>query len=188
MKQINKGLLGLIGAATLLSACSVTVTPAPNGGGSSVTLNAVTSYNSEYTLASSTVDQNGRTLAAGTNVICDDRNTQLQVGVSWTGGLQRIGIQFTGVKYGQTTKQRIFGDRYSSPDYSGNGLATITIGSGVAPLKVSSGLSAQSIVPTPINTTYVKGYTYVQAIGEDQNGNVSNVVESVTAIPVVNCS
>lgn len=187
---MKRGFLGLIGMAALLSACNITVTPGTNGGGPSnlLTLKGVTSYDSQYILASSAVDQNNQTLARGTSVICDDRNTQLQVGVSWSGGLQRIGISFKGVKTNQTTSQRIFGDRYSSPDYSGNGLATINIGMGVAPLKVSAGLSAQGIVPTPINVTYVKGYTYVQAIGEDRNGNVSNVVESVTAIPVVNCS
>ena len=111
----------------------------------------------------------------------------MQVGVNWSGPLQQIGIQFKGLKTGQVSSTRVFGDAYSAPDYSGSGSATINIGPGVAPLKVSSGLSAQSIVVTPVTSVTVKGYTYVQAIGKDNNGNFSKVVSSVNAIPVADC-
>ena len=110
------------------------------------------------------------------------------MGVSWTGDLQQIGIRFKGALTGGTSKTNVFGDRYSAPDYSGNGTASITIRPGLAPLKVSSGVSAQAIVVTPITTVNVKGYTYVQAFGKDSSGNYSNVVESVTQIPVADCS
>ena len=181
---------GLIGLTGLLASCNVTVTPGPGGGGQSsiLSLNAITSYKSSWVLQNDAFDQNGAKLSKGTQIICDNRNTDLDVGVSWTGGLQRIGVQFVGLKTGATSNVRVFGDAYSSTDFSGSGVATITIGKGVAPLKVGSGLSAQAIIVNPVNTVTVKGNTYVQAIGEDRNGDLSNVVQSVTAIPVADCS
>ncbi|WP_161883703.1 hypothetical protein [Deinococcus alpinitundrae] len=185
---MNRGILGLIGAAALLSSCNVTVTTPADNSSTTLSLDAISSYTSQYKLLTSTQDQNGNTLAAGTPIICDNLNTRLDVGVSWTGGLQQIGIRFKGALTGTTTNTSVFGDRYSTPDYSGNGTASITIRPGLAPLKVSSGISAQAIVVTPINTVNVKGYTYVQAFGKDSNGNYSNVVQSVTDIPVADCS
>ncbi len=66
----------------------------------------------------------------------------------------------------------------------------MNIGPNLAPLHVESGLSAQGIVPTPVAPANIriKGYTYVQVVGEDSNGNISNLRESVTAIPVADCS
>ncbi len=180
--------LGLVGMGALLASCNVSVTPVGGGPSSTLQLKAISSYTSQYSLQNAALDQNGNVLAAGTSIICDNLSTQLQVGVTWTGDLQQIGIQFKGLKTGAVSSARVFGDKFGAPDYSGSGLATITINPGVAPLKVSSGLSAQSIVVTPVSNVNVKGYTYVQAIGLDSSRNLSNVVSSTTAIPVADCS
>ncbi len=185
---MNRGILGLIGAAALLSSCNVTVTTPAYSSSGTLHLDAISSYQSQYSLLTSAQDQNGNTLAAGTPIICDNRNTRLDVGVDWTGDLQQIGIRFKGALTGSTSNTNVFGDRYSAPDYSGSGTASITIRPGLAPLKVSNGVSAQAIIVTPISTVNVKGYTYVQAFGKDSSGNYSNVVESVNQIPVADCS
>ena len=190
---MNKAFVGVgaLGLAALLSACDVSVSvPSPDLGSSQdLVLKGVTSFTSQYQLQTDVRDQNNNTIAAGTYIICDDRNTQLQVGVAWSGPLQQIGIRFKGLTTGQTTSAIVYGDTYSAPDYSGSGSATINVGPGVAPLKVSSGLSAQAIVVTPVTNVQINGYTYVQAFGKDDLGNYSNYVESATAIPVANtCS
>ena len=180
--------MGVAGLVALLSACDVSVTVPDLGSSSTLKLTGVTSYTSQYQLQTDVQDQNGASLAAGTYIICDDRNTQLTVGVGWSGPLQRIGIRFVGLTNG-TTSSIAYGNNFSTPNYSGSGSATVTFGAASAPLSVSSGLKAQAIVVTPVTNVQINGYTYVQAFGQDDLGNYSNTVQSATAIPVANrCS
>lgn len=186
-------LVGLAGLSALLASCDITVRVpdqvVPNQGTQSTTLKLtkVTSFSSEYTLQRSAFDQNGNILPVGSSIICDNRDTRLEVDVAWSGDLQQIGVQFKGLSTGDVSTTRVFGTKYTAPDYSGQGFANIVVSPGMAPLKVSSGLSAQRITPTPITNVNVKGNTYVQAIALDSRGRQSNVVESVNAIPVADC-
>ncbi|WP_245557761.1 hypothetical protein [Deinococcus apachensis] len=187
---MKRMLLGALGLSAVLASCGdITVfIPDPIPGtqpSPTLTLEAVTGYNTSYRLTQDVRDQNGQTITAGTNVICDNGNTQMAVDVDWTGGLSRLYAQFKGLRTGDYENVTFY--PFGSVDYSGSGTATYTFGPNTAPQSVGKSIGAQAIVVNPVTDVNVKGYTYVRLQGLDENGRASNIVESVTAIPVVDC-
>lgn len=184
-----KKMLLLVGAAALLAACS----PSFNGGqtSKSLTLNQVTDFTSSYTTAQTYVDSStGRVIPAGSDIICDNANTDLQFNFTWTGPLYQAGVRLKGLKTGAVTST-ILSNATPGGDTSGVGSGTVRVAPGVAPQSVSfGGMKAQAIVPTPIPTANlnVKGYSYLQVVATDTSGLNSNIIESPTEIPVADCS
>lgn len=183
-------LLGAVGLSALLASCGeITIVipdPIPNTQPSTtLKLKAVAGYSTSYRLTQDVRDQNGQTIAAGTYVICDNRNTDMTVDVTWTGGLSKLYAQFKGLRTGDYENVTFY--PFGSVNYSGSGTATYTFGPGTAPQSVGKNVSVQGIVVNPVTNVNVKGYTYVRLQGLDENGRASNIVESVTAIPVVDC-
>ncbi|GBF06571.1 hypothetical protein DAERI_090157 [Deinococcus aerius] len=185
-----KKLLGAVGLSAVLASCGdiTVVIPDPIPGtlpSPTLTLEAVAGYSTNYRLTRDVRDQNGQTIAAGTFVVCNNLNTQMAVDVTWTGGLSKLYAQFKGLRTGDYENVTFY--PFGSVDYSGSGTATYTFGPNTAPQSVGKSVSAQAIVVNPVTNVNVKGYTYVRLQGLDENGRASNIVESVTAIPVVDC-
>ncbi|SMB93099.1 hypothetical protein [Deinococcus hopiensis] len=177
---MKKVLLGIVGLGAVLTGCGTDlalVDPVKN-------LN-VTGYSTNYQLTTDVRDQNGGTIAAGSDVICDNLSTRVAVDVSWTGGLQQLAIQFKGARTGAA--KTVVTDDYGPVDYRGAGSYEYTLMPNMAPQSAKSGLGAQAIVVNPITNVNVKGYTYVRVQGYDVAGNASAISESVTQIPVVDC-
>lgn len=172
-------LLGAASLSAVLASCGG-VTPV-----SPVRNLSVTGYETSYRLTQNVRDQNGNTIAAGSYVICDNRDTRVGVDVSWTGGLSQLAIQFTGARTGQT--KTVATEDYGPIDYRGAGRYEYTLTPGMAPQTLKNGLGAQAITVNPITNVTVKGYTYVRVQGYDAAGGASNIAESVTQIPVVDC-
>lgn len=142
------------------------------------------SYTTNYQASADFNDQNGNTVRKGDYLICDNRNTTMFVDLEWTGGLNRLYLQFKGLKTGATKTVPFYA--FNGSDTSGAGQAQFTFGPETAPLSLNT-VSPQAIVVNPVIVN-VKGNTYVRVQGVDQNGFNSNILESVTAIPVVNCN
>lgn len=185
VRGMKKILLAAVGMTGLLASCGdITVLPGYYNGigtSSSLTLNGITSYTTDWQLSNAVQDQNGNTIAANTYVICDNKETNLTVGLNWTGGLSKLGIQLKGVNTGDYKNANFY--PYSSVDYSGSGTATVKLSTYMAPLSFNQ----QSITVNPITKVNVKGYTTVSAQGLDSSGLASNVVNSSTKIPVMDC-
>ncbi|GGL83060.1 hypothetical protein GCM10010840_21040 [Deinococcus aerolatus] len=142
------------------------------------------SYSTNYQAKTAFTDQNGNTVRAGEYLICDNANTTMLVDLKWTGGLNKLYLQFKGLSTGATQTVPFYA--FNGSDTSGAGQAKFTFGPNTAPLSLSSKLVSQAIVVNPVIVN-VKGNTYVRVQGIDQSGYNSNILESVTAIPVVNC-
>lgn len=180
---MKKVLLAAAGLTGLLASCggSVVIVADP------VTSLQLLEYKSGYSLPTAYTDTStGTSYPAGTYIICDNLPTRLSATLDWNGDAARFGFQLEGSKGGTAT---VF-TGYSSNGYSANpSTFEITVGANVAPLSVkASGLNAQAIVVTPVNTFTVKGYTFLNVVGESRDGRRSNVVKSVQGIPVANCS
>ncbi|WP_309571954.1 hypothetical protein [Deinococcus sp.] len=188
MKKMMLAAVGIVGLTGLLASCGTTATVsfgfAPGPQRSSTLMLDSMAYTTNYQTQSDYTDQNGNTIAAGSYIICDNLSTQMYVDLAWTGGLKNLYVQFKGLSTGSTKTVPFYA--FSGVDYSGSGTATYTLGAGTAPLSVSPKVGAQAIVVTPVIVN-VKGNTYVNVQGIDQNGYNSNILTSVTALPVVNC-
>lgn len=186
---MKKMLLGAVGLSAVLASCgdlTVTLNPfVPDIGtrqpSTTLRLTELSSFTTNWQLSEKVRDQNGQIISAGSYLICDNRNTDLTVNLKWTGDLRRLYVQFRGANSGATRGVNYF--NFTGNTTSGSGTATYTFAPGTAPLS----LNPQAIIVNPIKNVNVKGYTYVQLQGLDQNGNYSNVIQSVTQIPVVDC-
>lgn len=178
-------LLAAISMTGLLASCGSVefvppITPG-TGTSSTLTLTSINSFETNWKLAQDSTDQYGKPYAAGTSVICDDLDTTMSVNLSWRGYLNDLYVQFRGL----TTDQYKNIAPFDANSSSGSGTATYTMAPATAPLSLPGEISAQAIIVNgKIN---VKGNTYVRLQGTDENGYVSNILESVTAIPVVDC-
>lgn len=178
---MKKILLASVAGAGLLASCGGVLTADP------VTNLAVSSYSTDWQLNSDVRDQNGQVIPKGTYLICDNKNTKMQVGVTFQGGLQQLALQFKG--YNTGTTKTVATNPLNATNSSGSGTYEYTFGPNTAPLSVNGGnLSAQAIIVNPITNVTVKGYTYVRVQGYDLAGNASNVATSPTAIPVADCA
>lgn len=176
---MKKMLLGAVGLSAMLASCGGVIVADP------VTNLTVTGYQTNYQLTTDVRDQNGQTITKGSYVICDNRNTRVGVDVSWRGGLQQLAIQFKGARTGET--KTVATEDYGPIDYRGAGRYEYTLQPGMAPQSLKNGIGAQAIIVNPITNVNVKGYTFVRVQGYDAAGNASNISESVTQIPVVDC-
>lgn len=185
---MKKLLIAAVGMTGILAGCgSVTVTGdfgfAPGGQyAPNLTLKEI-GYSTNYQASANFTDQNGGTVQKGDYLICDNANTTMFVDLKWTGGLNKLYLQFKGLTTG--AKQTVPFYAFNSSDTSGSGQAQFTFGPNTAPLSVNK-VVPQAIVVNPVIVN-VKGNTYVRVQGVDQNGFNSNIIESVTAIPVVDC-
>lgn len=171
-------LLGAVGLSAVLASCgSVDIVFDP------VTITAVNSYTSDYyrDVTDPTTGQTKREY-----VICDDRQTTVQMNVSWTGPLSRLDATFEGANT-RETMTKTTGDFVL--DTSGRGDFFYTFDVGMAPLSLSKGkvgaqsLKPQAIIVNPVN----KGTTYVTISGYNPDGLKSNEFDAPQGIPVVNC-
>lgn len=191
VRGMKKVLLAAMGLSGVLASCGGSVVVGVGGGyygdgqSTNLQLNSLTNYRTSWQLSSNVQDQSGRTLTAGTYIICDNTNTDISVDLTWTGGLSKLGLQLRGVN--SDTYRNISVYPYSVVDTSGSGTATYSLGAAMAPLATKSSLSAQAIVVNPITAVDIKGYTYVRAQGLDAFGLASNVLTSGYSIPVVDC-
>lgn len=187
---MKKVLLAAVGLTGLLASCGGVVVTADFGFAPgaqyspSLKLTELTSYRTNYQTTAPFTDQNGNNIAAGSYVICDNAATVMTVNLKWTGGLDNLYVQFKGLKTGNVKTVQYYS--FNGVDTSGSGTAEYTLGSGTAPLSLPGKVSAQAIVVNPVIVN-VKGNTYVRIQGVDQFGYNSNILESVTAVPVVNC-
>lgn len=185
MKKLALAAIGLTG---ILASCGVTVTVSDgftpgSDASNSLSLNEF-AYSTQYRTKTDYRDQNGSFIAAGSYIICDNKNTIMYVDLNWTGGLKQVYVQFKGLKTGGTEGVSFYS--YSTADYSGSEVLEATFGPGTAPLSISGKLGAQTIEVNPVILD-VKGNTFVKIQGLDEIGRYSNVLTSAQAFPVVDC-
>ncbi|GGN34368.1 hypothetical protein [Deinococcus daejeonensis] len=182
MKKIVLAAVGLTG---LLASCGGTLIVQPSDPVRNLQLNA---YQSQYTLPTAYTDTaTGTTYPKGTSIICDNLTTRLNVELTWDGTISMVGARLVGRDTGSTSTvySSDFGDLYSARPTS----VEFVVGPNTAPLSVESKrLSSQDIVVTPVNTFTVKGATFVDLQAQSSDGTKSNVVQSVQALPVADCT
>lgn len=162
----------------------VLITPINPGNTTSVSNLELISYQSQYTLPTAYTDtKTNQVYPAGSSVICDNLNTRLSVDVDFDGTINEFGVRLDGRDTPAT--ETIFSGSLGNIRSSNPTRFEFTIGSYVAPL---SGVAPQAIVVTPVNTFTVKGATFVSVQARSANGTVSNIVDSVQAIPVADCT
>ncbi|WP_189071468.1 hypothetical protein [Deinococcus sedimenti] len=180
----NSVLIGL-GLVGLLASCGSTVVVGTTDPVRNLKLSA---YQSQYTLPADYTDTaTGTTYSKGTSIICDNLNTRLSVDLTWDGSINMIGARLVGRDTGQTRTvySSALGDLYSSRPTT----FEFVVGPNTAPLSVESKrLSSQAIVVTPVNTFTVKGATFVDLQAQSSDGTKSNMVQSVQALPVADCT
>ncbi|MFC5847774.1 hypothetical protein [Deinococcus petrolearius] len=181
---MKKGLLAAVGLSGLLASCGGTLTVGAGGyygegTSSSLILNSLTDYQTNWQLSTAVQDQKGNVIPAGTHVICDNTTTDISFNVNWTGYMAAVGLQLRGLNTDSYKNIGVFLVNSST----GRVNATYSIGSNIAPLN----LKPQAIIVNPITSVDIKGYTYVRAQGIDGTAAASNVVSTSTAIPVVDC-
>ena len=166
---MNKLLLGAVGLSAVLASC---------GG---VSVDDTRGIRSEYQLATDVRDQStGATLSAGTYVICDNTNTDVELNVSWLAGTQAINLVASGQYYGEGRSLATY-DVSGTP--GGNAALLFTIGAYTAPLKVKP----QALIVTPVTNVDIKGYTRLGVRTVDTQGNAGTVQYSSYVFPVVDC-
>lgn len=182
MKKIVLAAVGLTG---LLASCGGTVVVQPSDPVRNLQLSA---YQSQYTLPTEYRDTTtGVTYPRGTSIICDNLNTRLSVDLTWDGTINMVGARLVGRDTGatRTVYSSNLGDLYSARPST----FEFVVGPNTAPLSMTrTGLSSQAIVVTPVNTFTVKGATFVDVQAQSSDGTVSNVVKSVQALPVADCT
>ncbi|GGO30990.1 hypothetical protein GCM10008949_26280 [Deinococcus humi] len=166
----------------------VLITPTNPGTGITPVSNLqLLSYQSEYTLPTAYTDtKTGATYAKGSSVICDNLNTRMSVDVDFSGTINRFGVRLDGRDTPATGT--IFSGPLGNIQSSNPTRFEFTLGNGVAPLSLGDKLKAQAIVVTPVNTFTVKGATFVSVQAMSADGTLSEVVDSVQAIPVADCT
>ena len=176
-----------VAGAGLLASCGDVTVSIPdyfNGGRSNtLSINKVSDVRTDWQLTQDVKDQNGGTIKSGSYVICDNKATNIEADVSWTGNLAKLGLQLKGVKTGNYINASAY--PYTGAAGSGSAKATFAIDKNMAPLSIN----AQAIIvnPTPVSNVNVKGYTYLRVQGQDTSGRVSDVLESNNSLPVVDC-
>ena len=181
---MKKVLLAAVGLSGLLASCGGSVVVGVGGyygddASSTLMLNSITNYRTDWQLSSAVQDQQGNVIPANTYVICDNTTTNISFDVNWTGYMAALGLQLKGLNTGAYENIGVSLINSSSGQVS----ASYAIGSGVAPQNIKP----QAIIVNPITSVDIKGYTYVRAQGIDGTAAASNVVSSTVAIPVVDC-
>ncbi|EYB68198.1 hypothetical protein DEIPH_ctg025orf0032 [Deinococcus phoenicis] len=157
-------LLGAVGLSAVLASCG------------SVTVDDSLGIRSQYQLSTDVTDVNtGRVLKQGTYVICDNKNTNVELNVSWTAGTSAINLLAYGEYYGEGKYLANYKLNSAAP---GSAALTFTVGAFTAP---------QSIIVNPVTTVNVKGYTRLAAQAVDLQGNTGSVQQSSYVLPVVDC-
>lgn len=177
-------LLTAVGLSGVLASCGGTVVVGTGGyygegTSTTLTLNSITNYTTDWQLSAPVQDQQGNVIPANTYVICDNTTTNISFDVNWTGYMAAVGLQMRGLR---TDAYKNIGV-YLVNSSSGKASASYAVGSGVAPQNIKP----QAIIVNPITSVDIKGYTYVRAQGIDGTAAASNVVSSTVAIPVVDC-
>ncbi len=200
MKRLMMAAVGLTG---VLASCGgvevivepITVTPPvlvtptnPGNTGTPVSNLQLVAYQSQYTLPTAYTDtKTGTTYAKGSSIICDNLNTRLSVDVDFNGTINQFGVRLEGRDTGAT--DTIYSGPLGNIRSSNPTRFEFTVGSNVAPLSLGANkLAPQAIVVTPVNTFTVKGATFVSVQAKSADGTVSNLVDSVQAIPVADCT
>lgn len=185
MKKVLFSLMAAV-SVTALSACNGSVVieipgfiPDPEGESQTLKLNEI-GIQTSYQLSQDVKDQNGQTITKDTFVICDNKSTQMNVDVKWSGYLDKLYVQFKGATSPEKKEVLFYAINNNG---SGSATAEYTLQAGTAPLSISP----QGIVVNPIAEVDVKGYTYVKVQGVDQSNMVSNILTTVTQTPVVDC-
>ena len=167
---MKKMLLGAVGLSAVLASC---------GG---VAVDDTRGVRSEFQLATNVTDVNtGATLNAGTYVICDNTNTDVELNVSWLAGTQAINLYAYGEYYGEGKYLATYN---VSGTPGGNAALLFTVGAYTAPLNVKP----QAIIVTPVTNVDVKGYTRLGVRAVDSQGNVGTIQQSSYVFPVVDCA
>ncbi|THF88497.1 hypothetical protein E7T09_04630 [Deinococcus sp. KSM4-11] len=185
MKKQVVAAVGMMGLTGVLASCGTTAVVVTDP----VRNVQILEYTSQYVLPTAYTDTNtGTQYPAGSPVICDNFSTALSATLDWDGDAARFAFQLEGSKGGKATV--LTGTSASGNGYSGNPTTfQITVGAGVAPLKVNAAaLGAQGIVVDPVNTFTVRGVTFLNIQGQSRDGSVSNVAQSVNGIPVADCT
>lgn len=182
---MKKILLASVAGAGLLASCGDVTVSIPdyfNGGRSTtLALTKVSDIRTDWQLTTDVKDQNGAPIRAGSYVICDNRTTNIEADVAWTGSLRNLGLQLRGVVTDDYMNANAY--VYGGALGSGSTKATFTVGARMAPLS----LNGQAIIVNPVTNVNVKGYTYLRVQGQDPQGGVSNILESSNSVPVVDC-
>lgn len=185
---MKKILLASVAGAGLLASCGGDVTiRIPNffegQPSKSLAITSVSNIRTDWKLNTDVVDQNGKTIKAGSYVICDNKITNIDGDVSWTGPLSKLNLQLKGVTTGQTQNVSVY--PYSGVATNGNVKAQFTIGEQMAPLSIGS--QAIIVNPKPVTNVRVKGYTELVVHGVDPVGDYSNTKKAPNALPVMDC-
>lgn len=180
---MNKTVFLLAGLGVMLTACTevrVVVDPVRNL--------QLLSYQSEYVLAENATDpRTGQVYAAGSSILCGNLSTRVTFDAIWEGTADLVGAKLLGLESGVS---RVV---YTEPlgNLSTNGPVTFEFANapGAIPLSVRGrGLTAQAIVVRPVNDLNVRGAAFLAIQARSADGSVSNVAESVQALPVADCT
>lgn len=182
-------LLAAIGVTGLLASCGP-------GGSVDNTVPTMTQASGLYTshqLSVNVTDVNtGTVYPAGTYVICDNKNTTIELGVAWTGALYNLDVYATGGYYGDT---HLLGTYTANGAYNSSGTISYTFGAGAAPLSLPGTLKAQGITVTPVTNVNIKGQTSIIVQGNNYYDTPGNYITATTLntvpnnyqLPVVDC-
>lgn len=147
--------------------------------------------NHKLTVTATDVDT-GTVYPAGTYVICDNRNTTIELSVSWTGQLWDLDLFTIGGYYGSTYDY--LGSYAADGRWNGSGTISYTFGPNAAPLSLDSKLSAQAITVNPVTAIRVKGFTGIAVQGNSYTNVAGNYLTAKTLnsvnvdyLPVVDC-
>lgn len=172
MRAMKKMLLGAVGLSAVLASC----------GGVAVDNNR--GIRSEFQLATDVRDtETGRTLPKGTYVICDNRDTDVELNVNWLAGTSTLNLLAYGEYYGEGRNLATY---QVNPNTGGSATLPFTISRFTAPQSLNS-VQPQSIIVTPVNNVTIKGYTRLGVQATNAQGVVGSVQMSNYVFPVVNC-
>ena len=188
---MKKFLLAAIGATGLLASCG------PDGGvtvdSNPPTLTNASGLYTNHKLSVTATDANtGTVYPAGTYVVCDNKNTTIELNVSWTGQLWDLDLFTIGGYYG--TNYDYLGSYTAGGRWNGTGTIEYTFGPNAAPLSINGKLSAQAITVNPVVAINVKGFTGIAVQGRSYGDVAGNYLHAKTLnsvngdyLPVVDC-
>lgn len=170
-------------AGLLLTACTpppVVVDPVRNL--------QLLSYGSEYVLAAEATDpRTGQVYAAGSPILCDNLSTRVTFDAIWQGSVDLVGAKLLGLESG--VSRVVYTEPLGNLTASGPRTFEFVNAPGAIPLSVGPRtFSAQAIVVKPVARVTVKGAAFLAVQARSADGSVSNVAESVQALPVAECA